>query len=193
MLDNDFKKKTKRLIIRPYQEADYEIWKATYLHLPKAQNKWDRGPKDKSELTKAAFKKVLSEQKSNRKNDMCYNFVAFDQTTGEIVGFTSLMDISRALFQNAYLGYSVLSTQWGKGYGKEMVKTTIEIAFKHLKLHRVEAGIEPANKRSIALAKSLKMRREGLSKRRLFLRGEWLDIVLYAMTSEEMNVHMSLS
>lgn len=98
------------------------------------------------------------------------------------------MDISRAVFQNAYLGYGVLSTKWGKGYGKEMVKAIMEIAFKTLKIHRVEAGIEPANKRSIALAKSLKMRREGLSKRRLFLNNEWLDMVIYAMTSEEMGI-----
>lgn len=41
----------------------------------------------------------------------------------------------------------------------------IDIGFKDIKLHRIEAGIEPGNKRSIALAKSLKMRREGLKKR----------------------------
>ena len=188
MLDINFEKKTKRLILRPYRESDYEVWKETFSNLPKPKNRWDKGPRDKKDLTKAKFKKVLSTQKKNRDSDVFYDFIAFDKKTGEIVGFASLMDISRAVFQNAYLGYGVLSTKWGKGYGKEMVKATMEIAFKTLKIHRVEAGIEPANKRSIALAKSLKMRREGLSKRRLFLNNEWLDMIIYAMTSEEMGV-----
>jgi RimJ/RimL family protein N-acetyltransferase len=32
------------------------------------------------------------------------------------------------------------------------------------------------------------MRREGLSKRRLYCRGDWQDIVIYAMTAEEMGI-----
>jgi ribosomal-protein-alanine N-acetyltransferase len=188
MIDIDFEKKTRRLVIRPYRENDYENWKKTYIDLPKAPNRWAAGPEDKRNLTKTKFKKILSNQKKNRKNDFYYDFTAFDRKSGEIIGFLALMDISRAIFQNAYLGYSVLSTKWGKGYGKEMVKAGLEIAFKNLRIHRVEAGIEPANKRSIALAKSLKMRREGLSKCRLFLHGEWLDMAIYAMTSEEMGV-----
>lgn len=69
-----------------------------------------------------------------------------------------------------------------------MVNGVLEIAFKALKLHRVEAGIEPQNKRSLSLAKSIGMRREGLSKRRLFLDKKWLDMAIYAITAEEKGV-----
>jgi len=182
----NFEKKTQRLIIRPYRPEDYELWRETHLNLEKPKNKWDKSPRDKSDLTKAKFKKVLSTHHKNRENDTFYDLVAFNKKSGEIVGFSSLMDISRAVFQNAYLGYGVFNTYWGKGLGKEMVKATLEIGFNNLQIHRIEAGIEPKNSRSIALAKSLGMRREGLSKRRLFLGNEWLDMVIYAMTAEEM-------
>ena len=66
-----------------------------------------------------------------------------------------------------------------------MTWAAIKFAFNELKLHRVEAGIEPSNKRSIALVKSLGLRREGLSKRRLFLNDQWLDMSIYALTKEE--------
>lgn len=63
-----------------------------------------------------------------------------------------------------------------------------DVAFNTLELHRVEAGIEPHNKRSIALVKSLNMRREGLSKRRLFYQDAWVDMVIYAITVEDLGL-----
>ena len=105
-----------------------------------------------------------------------------------MVGRASLMDISRGLFQNAYLGYHIYSPFWGQGYGRELVSATIDIAFHDLKLHRIEAGIEPDNVPSIALAESLNMRHEGLSARRLYLRGQWVDVSIYALTAEEVGI-----
>lgn len=189
MLTPNFEMRTKRLIIRPYQLSDYQEWKDTYLNLPAPVNQWCSKAKSKEQLTKKHFKEILSSQKKNRNEDRYYDFTVFDKKTGSIIGHTSLMDISRAVFQNAFLGYTVHSPYWRKGYGKEMVEATILIAFKTLKLHRLEAGIDPANKRSIALAKSLGMRREGVSKKRLYLGGKWCDMVIYALTAEDRGFH----
>ena len=60
--------------------------------------------------------------------------------------------------------------------------------FKDIKLHRIEAGVEPGNRRSIRLAKSLGMRREGLKKRAIFLRGEWRDLLMFTLTSEDLGI-----
>ena len=155
MIESNFELKTKRLIIRPYRASDYQVWKDTYLNLPPQKNQWDSSARTKEQTTKSKFKAILANQAKNRKKDHFYDFTAFKKTTGEIVGHVSLMDLSRGVFQNAFLGYSVFSPHWGKGYGKEMVNAIITLAFKTLNLHRLEAGIAPANKRSIALAKSL--------------------------------------
>lgn len=188
MLSESFKKMTKRLVLRPLSLSDYEVWKETYLTLPHPKNEWDRGPRPSSSLTLAKFKIILKNQKKHRADDFFYDLVAFEKKSGQIVGYVSLMDISRAVFQNAYLGYGVLSRYWGQGYGKEMIAATMEIAFKDCKLHRLEAGIDPRNKRSLRLAKSVGMRREGLSKRRLYLDGEWKDMVIYAICAEELGI-----
>lgn len=184
-MSNYFEKKTKRLVIRPYSSSDYDVWRDAYLSLKKPKNKWDNKLLDKNDLTKSKFKKMLQLHAIRRKKDTFYDFVAFDKNSGQLIGFSSLMDISRGIFQNAYLGYGIFNQYWGNGFGKEMVKATTEIAFKDLQIHRLEAGIEPKNKRSISLAKAIGMRREGLSKRRLYLNGKWTDLVLYAMTAEE--------
>ena len=130
---------------------------------------------------------VLKTQKKNRDDDYFFDFGIFLKD-GTLVGGVSIMDISRQIFQNAYLGYRIFNNQWGKGYGKEAVKLAIDIAFRDLNLHRLEAEIEPTNKRSIALAKSIGMEREGYSRKRLYLRDQWLDMVLYVARSEDFGI-----
>ena len=186
MIDLSFEKETKRLVLRLYRESDYEMWRDTYASLPKSKNRWDGGPQPLENLTMSAFRKILDAQAQETREDRYYRLNAFEKQKGRLIGQFSLMDISREIFQNAYLGYGVFSPFWRQGYGKEDSAAILEVAFKTLRLHRVEAGVEPNNKRSIALAKSLNMRREGTSKRRLLLGGRWADITIYAITAEEL-------
>ena len=188
MIDSSFEKHTERLILRLYRETDYEMWRETYSTLPKPKNRWDNGPKPLEKLTVGGFNKTLANQEKDSSEDKFYCLNAFEKDSGQLIGQCSLMDISRVIFQNTYLGYVIYSPCWRKGYGKEAVSAMFDVAFNTLKLHRVEAGIEPNNKRSIALAKSFNMRREGLSKRRLFYRDEWVDMIIYAITVEDLGL-----
>lgn len=181
-------KKTKRLEIRPLESRDYEIWKSALSELREPQNEWDETNWSDRHLTKSAFKKILIHQKRQRELDKNYFLTIFRRDDGAMLGFVSLMDVSRAIFQNAYLGYRILNTQWQYGYGKEAVSAILQLGFKNLFLHRIEAGIEPHNKASIALAKSVGLRKEGLSPKRLYPRGKWVDLVLYAATCEDFKI-----
>ena len=119
---------TKKFVLRPYKESDFNLWQDTFLSLPKSKNKWDKSPRSKALLSKAKFRKILNTQKKNAQADKIYDFIGFEKKTGKIVGFSSLMDINRGVFQNAYLGYGILNPYWGQGYGKEMVLETIKFA-----------------------------------------------------------------
>jgi ribosomal-protein-alanine N-acetyltransferase len=57
--------------------------------------------------------------------------------------------------------------------------------FNKLRLHRLEANIEPENLRSIALVRGLGFRKEGTSARYLKIGGHWRDHERWAITSEE--------
>lgn len=178
-------KKTDRLIIRPLDEGDYENWVQTHSCLRPPQNEWDETNWVASELTKSKFKALLKRQKKQRTADEFYEFGIFHKDDGVLLGIVSLMDISRGIFQNAYLGYRIYNNYWGHGFAQEACKAAIQIAFKDLKLHRIEAGISPTNKRSIKTAKALGLRKEGLSKRRLLVNKKWQDMVIYAATKED--------
>jgi len=180
-------RKTRRLVIRPLRATDYRAWRtANSTMLPK-QNPWDKENLPARRLTRIEFRKNLAAQRKHRRTELFVEVAIFTRA-GELVGSISYMDLSRGVFQNAYLGYSVMNRHWGKGYAKESVRASFDIGFRDLRLHRIEAGIQPGNRRSIALAQSLGMRREGMKKRSLFLRNQWIDLWVYALTCEDVGV-----
>ncbi len=180
-------RKTKKVIIRPLELSDYEAWKSAQLAMMSPQNTWDLGTKDLTELTKTKYKKMLAGRAKFRKKDYFYDFGIFNLKR-ELVGTVSIMEVTRGISQTAYLGYRIFNNYWGRGYGKDAAKAMIDVGFKEIKLHRIEAGVEPHNKRSIRLAKSLGMRKEGLKKRALYLRGKWVDLLMFTLTTEDVGI-----
>ena len=72
---------------------------------------------------------------------------------GAIVGFFNLSQIIRGDLQSAFLGFGAVSGYEGRGYMTEGLVLVLRRAFTELRLHRVEANIQPANTRSIALVR----------------------------------------
>ena len=96
----------------------------------------------------------------------------------------SQRDRSR-LFRSAYLGYYAFVPYAGRGLMKDGLAQVITHAFKTMKLHRLEANIQPGNLPSKALVKKLGFRREGLSPRYLKINGRWRDHERWAILSED--------
>jgi ribosomal-protein-alanine N-acetyltransferase len=67
----------------------------------------------------------------------------------------------------------------------EGMALALDVAFRRLRLHRVEINVQPANARSIALAERLGFAREGYSRRYLKIAGRWRDHLRYAMLAED--------
>jgi [ribosomal protein S5]-alanine N-acetyltransferase len=102
-----------------------------------------------------------------------------------IIGFFNLSQIARGLLQSAYLGYAVGKPYAGQGYMRDGIELVLRHAFATLRLHRVEANIQPGNQASIALARGAGFRREGFSPRYLKIGGRWRDHERWAILSDE--------
>ena len=105
--------------------------------------------------------------------------------SGEIVGVVNISEIVRGGFQSAYLGYYAFEPFAGTGLMREGLAKVINHAFTSMKLHRLEANIQPANKKSIRLVKRLGFRREGYSPRYLKIAGRWRDHERWTILGEE--------
>lgn len=95
--------------------------------------------------------------------------------TDEIAGVINLNNIVRGSFLSATLGYYAMSRHAGQGYMQEGLELVKNRAFRELGLHRIEANIQPTNRRSINLVKRCGFVREGFSRDFLHIEGAWRD------------------
>jgi [ribosomal protein S5]-alanine N-acetyltransferase len=102
-----------------------------------------------------------------------------------IVGCVNLSQIVRGVFQSAYMGYQVFAPYARQGYMTEAMPLVLRLVFRTLKLHRVEANIQPTNAASLALVRRAGFHREGYSPRYLKIAGRWRDHERWAMTIED--------
>jgi ribosomal-protein-alanine N-acetyltransferase len=97
----------------------------------------------------------------------------------------NLSQIFMGGFCSAYLGYYVGARYAKRGYMTEALRLMLDYAFRKLKLHRLEANIQPTNLSSIALVKRAGFVREGYSRRYLKIGGRWRDHERWAILYED--------
>lgn len=102
-----------------------------------------------------------------------------------VVGVMNLSQIVHGFFRSAYLGYYAFEPFAGRGYMTEGLALLLRYAFEVLKLHRVEANIQPQNAASKALVKRAGFKLEGYSPRYLKICGRWRDHERWALLAED--------
>jgi ribosomal-protein-alanine N-acetyltransferase len=103
---------------------------------------------------------------------------------GALVGAINLTAIIRGSFQSGYLGYYIGASYAGQGYMTEALQLMLRLAFRQLRLHRLEANIQPDNQASLRLVQRAGFQREGYSLRYLKVGGRWRDHERWALLAE---------
>jgi ribosomal-protein-alanine N-acetyltransferase len=164
-----------RVYLRHPLQSDTEafltmVWASRRLHHP-----WVQPPS-----TADAFHAYADRSSSQR----FAGFLICLQEDDGIVGVANLGEIVRGLFQSAYLGFYASALYAGRGLMKEGLGLVLRHAFRDLKLHRIEANVQPANGRSLALVQALGFEKEGYSPRYLKIGGRWRDHERWALLAE---------
>ncbi len=102
-------------------------------------------------------------------------FLVCEAETGAIAGVINISNIVLGVFRSGYLGYYTFSNFERRGFMRAGLSQLVRYAFHSLKLHRLEANIQPGNVASIALVKSCGFNKEGYSPRYLKIGGRWRD------------------
>ena len=121
-------------------------------------------------------------ERSHRETNAFY--LAHRRDDDAIVGFLNISEIIRGKLQSGFLGYGGVAEFAGRGYLTEAMLLLLTEAFTRVRLHRLEANIQPGNLASIALAERCGFRLEGFSPRYLKVGGRWRDHERWAITKE---------
>lgn len=161
----------RRPSVRDEQEYLSMVEKSRRLHTP-----WIYIPRDPNH-----FRDYLHRCRENNFEGL---FVCRLQD-GDLVGVFNLSQIFMSNFKSAYLGFYVSADHQGQGYMSEGLALVLRHAFRTLKLHRIEANIQPGNRTSLALVERRGFREEGFSPRYLKVGGRWRDHERWAITLED--------
>jgi ribosomal-protein-alanine N-acetyltransferase len=131
--------------------------------------------------TPAAVDDWLTRMGSNRSAA----FVVCRREDRAIVGVFSLSEIVRGGFQSCYSSYYAHAAFAGNGYMRDGLELLLRHVFRSMRLHRVEANIQPGNTASIALVRRAGFRLEGHSPRYLKVGGRWRDHERWAITRDD--------
>jgi ribosomal-protein-alanine N-acetyltransferase len=104
--------------------------------------------------------------------------------SNEFIGLAGLK-LSCDKFRLGEIYYKLIPLYWGKGYATEVSKTLIKYGFEYFHLHKVEAGVATENLRSIKVLEKSGMIREGLRRKILPIRGNWIDNYHYAIVEND--------
>jgi ribosomal-protein-alanine N-acetyltransferase len=109
------------------------------------------------------------------RNPLNCGFLVCHAQSQEIAGVINISNIVLGLFRSGYLGYYAFAGFERQGLMREGLQAVVRHAFRKLKLHRLEANIQPGNVASIALVRSCGFSKEGYSPRYLKIGGRWRD------------------
>ena len=116
--------------------------------------------------------------------DICLQFAIINKYENRIIGDMGIIFTGHEKTQ-AEIGCTLNKYYQGKGYATEALRAMVNHLFVGLKKHRIVASIDPRNTFSIRLIERLGFRKEAHFKESYFLRGEWVDDVIYAMLDKD--------
>lgn len=116
--------------------------------------------------------------------DFCFQFAIINADENRLIGDMGIIFTNHNMMQ-AEIGCTLNKDFQGKGYATEALGGMVNYLFEKLKKHRIIASIDPRNIASIRLIERLGFRKEAHFRKSYYLRGEWVDDVIYAMLKEE--------
>jgi ribosomal-protein-alanine N-acetyltransferase len=120
-------------------------------------------------------------KRNESESNECFLICKKNQT---LIGAINISQIFYGGFKNAYLGYYLFRDFTGNGFMREALLLTLKFSFQILKLHRLEANIQPQNQASVNLVKKCGFNKEGFSPKYLKIGGKWRDHERWALIKE---------
>jgi ribosomal-protein-alanine N-acetyltransferase len=108
--------------------------------------------------------------------------------SGAIAGVVNINSIIRGRFQSGSIAYAAFAPSAGQGYMSEGLTLVVRYAFEQLRLHRLEAQIQPDNHASLKLVRGVGFRHEGCSPELLYIDGAWRDHERWAITNTMIDI-----
>lgn len=171
---------TERLLLKQITEPDAPAIFELRSH-PEVMKYVDRPPAQSIDEA-LAFIKLITEMLQSNEAIMWGLFLK--EQPDLLRGTITLWHIQKEHYR-AEFGYMLHPSSQGKGLMQEAITKVLNYGFEVMKLHSVEAIVNPSNQASIRLLKRNGFVREGYFKENYFYNGQFLDSAVYSLLAPE--------
>ncbi|MFZ1798512.1 MAG: GNAT family protein [Chitinophagaceae bacterium] len=175
------KLQTQRLSLRELSFTDLDNIHAL-LSLPETDAYNTLGIPGTKQATENIITEWLAGQKQNPR--VSYTFCIDLPDTNQFIGLIGL-NLGKQNYRTAEVWYKIHKNYWRNGYATEALTSVLEFCFIELKLHRIEAGCAVENMASIKVLEKVGMTKEGMKRKILPVRGDWMDNYFFAILEED--------
>lgn len=168
-----------RVVLRWLAERDLEALFAIFSD-PEVMRFWSSPPFADS----GGARRLLDSIHEHFRKKTLFQWGVARRSDDQVIGTCTLAWLD-ADNRRAELGFALGREHWGNGYMSEALPALLDFAFGELKLHRIEADVDPRNASSIRLIEKLGFQREGYLRERWLVGGEAQDAVFYGVLARE--------
>ena len=176
---------TRRLHLRPLRMQDAaDMYR--YSSDPEVSRHVLWEPHESIRHTRAVLRAALRQYRSGAPS----SFAIERREDRRMIGTIGFMWIN-CEHRSGEVGYSLARDCWNQGYATEALEAVLHFGFDTLRLNRIEAQHEVDNPASGRVMEKCGMRCEGTLRQRVFNKGRYSDVRLYAALREEFAIHDS--
>jgi RimJ/RimL family protein N-acetyltransferase len=181
VFDPEFPIETERLLLRPFEPGDLNALADIYKRAEVSRYLYGQPVDDGGAAAKLA--KFMTETALAAEGDRIRLAIVPDDV-GYVVGDVNLLWRSET-HEQGEIGYVLHPDHHGYGYATEAALEMLGLGFDGYEFHRIVGHLDARNEASAAVLRRLGMRREAHLIESEFVKGEWVDEVIFALIDLE--------
>ena len=177
------------ILLRPYVEADAEHLYAAVRESISEVSRWLPWCHENYSIDES--RNFITARQLASQGDEWYSFAVFEKSSEVFIGGVGINFVNR-VHQFANLGYWVRTSAAGRGFATRATRLAARFGFERLGLRRIEIVAAIDNLASQRVAEKAGAIRECVARKRLLIRGESHDAVIYSLIPEDFELPTGL-
>jgi len=128
---------------------------------------------------------LLRSIEDSYKNEKGINWAIIEKDSNAFIGYIGFIRIFSEHCRGE-IGYALKPEYWGKGYMYETIYKIVKFGFHEMKLHSIEANVNPMNERSKKVLERVGFKKEAYFRENYLFNGNFLDSVIYSLLEKDL-------
>lgn len=128
---------------------------------------------------------LITQIEESFRNKSGINWAIVEKCSNKVIGYFGYWRLMREHCR-AEIGFALKPEFWGKGYMTETLNTMIKFGFNSLKLHSIEANVNPANENSKHLLEKIGFKQEAYFRENYLYNGKFVDSLIYCLLETDL-------